>query len=479
MKHWQWLSKEISFKDALAGVQLAAQMLRCRPLVQGLSEALLLQNDSRNELSIAVTRRWLLTLKAMTWLENALTARWELARPQDLACLAFKTVKPEWPRRQVSVSHRSFEVKPLLQQSRAWKSHLFAIDAIYVPSWETNNGMIWGLFALSPIITIINSPAYTDSEWCRRELELINFLFLQCDFHPGRKVRMLEPAEIKEFDKIEADWFQQNNTDADFKIDALNNFPPLCYVYTPSKNEEWQLRMLRAAGLLRLLHAVLLNPGLANQVCQYLLENEADPPVPAYTNHPGVWQQYKKILVDLSAEFDGPRRLHMMMPENLKTLNPDESQKVLDSIPDLSSGIPAFEDVLVALEWMESLLPILEDASFGGMILIDLRGITQESWEADPALSLARGIAALRQPPKPVWFIQAAGQEIEKWGLLGGDLPIFTQHTENQYDWMWDGTLSPDWPAYYAARCGLQLSEALNENASSQNSHHPPMVADS
>ena len=257
MKHWQWLSKPILFNDALVAVQMAAQLLRSRPLIAGLLQGLQSGDPNIEELSIAVLRRWLLTLKAMAWLENALQDKWNLVRPQDLACLAFNAVKPEWPRRLVSVSHRSFEAKPLLQQTRAWKSPLFAIDALYVPSWETNTGMIWGLFALTPLITIIDSPHYFASEWCQREYELINYLKLRSDFYPGRQVQVIKPEEVQNLNKLDEDWFRKIAKEADSDVEAVNefnflsNFPPLCNVYTPTAGQEWELRMLRYAGLLR------------------------------------------------------------------------------------------------------------------------------------------------------------------------------------------------------------------------------------
>jgi hypothetical protein len=41
---------------------------------------------------------------------------------------------------------------------RAWRSSRFAIDASYVPAWETNNGMVWALFAAIPAIARVHSP---------------------------------------------------------------------------------------------------------------------------------------------------------------------------------------------------------------------------------------------------------------------------------------------------------------------------------
>ena len=166
---------------------------------------------------------------------------------------------------------------------------------------------------------------------------------------------------------------------------------------------------------------------------------------------------------NLNSEIKGNSFFHLRYPQKFSELTIDETQKLFDRIPDLTTGVPFLGDVLIALEWLQILLPLLEEASMGDMILIDLRGLTKEIWENDPGYSLARGIASLRQPPKPIWFIQYAGQEIEKWGLGGDDRPIFTQHTDEQFKWMWEGSYSPDWPAYYAEKCGLDMSVELKE----------------
>jgi hypothetical protein len=95
------------------------------------------------------------------------------------------------------------------------------------------------------------------------------------------------------------------------------------------------------------------------------------------------------------------------------------------------------------------------------MTLIYLRYLNRERCETDQRLSLARGIAAIRSPQRPVWFIQLAGQHVDDWGLPF-DRPIFTQYTETQFAWMMsEGSLSPDWPDYYADRCGLVMSSDL------------------
>ena len=143
----------------------------------------------------------------MSWLEDALARSWTQVRSQDLACFAFNAVKPDWPRRYIALSHRSMDAKPILQTMKAWISSLFAIDANYAPSWETNTGMVWGLFAATPVLIRIQSPNYAASEWCEREAELIRYLEETCDFMPRRWVFDLSVEEaLANLDRVVDTW---------------------------------------------------------------------------------------------------------------------------------------------------------------------------------------------------------------------------------------------------------------------------------
>jgi hypothetical protein len=181
----------------------------------------------------------------MAWLEDALSQSWSSVRPQDLACLAFNAVKPEWPHRAVAVSHRSMDVKPALEQTLAWKSSRFAIDANYVPAWETNTGMIWGLLATTPVLTRILSPHYPESEWCVRESELIEHLAKRCDFLNSRVVVDLPRERLSDLDKIVLAWREREPESRDT---SLLEFPPQCSVYKPAFPAEWELVLTRSDG---------------------------------------------------------------------------------------------------------------------------------------------------------------------------------------------------------------------------------------
>jgi hypothetical protein len=185
---WSWLRRDIAFEEMHEALQVTARVMRSFPVVAGLVRALRSGHRGLETVALAVVRRWLLTLKAMSWLEASALASWEYVRPQDLACFAFSAVRPVWPRRILAVSHRSADVKPVLRTMRLWRSSRCAIDACYVPSWETNNGMVWALFGPTPAIARVNSPGYDESVWCLREAEVAQHLIERLDFVEERFV---------------------------------------------------------------------------------------------------------------------------------------------------------------------------------------------------------------------------------------------------------------------------------------------------
>jgi len=457
LKHWQWLSQKVEPAEIVPALILAARLLRSRPLLDALVAALESKDQGLEYIALAVLRRWLLSLEAMAWLEDALARRWNGVRPQDLACFAFNAVKPDWPRRCVAISHRSMDAKPVLQTMKAWRSSLFAIDANYAPSWETNTGMIWGLFAATPVLARTHSPHYEASEWCERESEMIRYVEQTCDFMPRRWVLDINTETLPALDRLIDAWRPLSR----FAELGRPDFPPPSMVYVAGALAEWLLALLRAAGALRVFHALYGDARIANHLSEFLSYHDDSMPAPPPTNNPDGWAAYRTIFRDLERACGLARGVPaLQLPPDSPPWHPDAMQAFSDAIPDLSQGNPALGDVLAALEWLMVLLPLLEDANIGDMILIDLRGLSRQTWETDPRFSLARGIAALRAPPRPVWFIQLAGQRGDDWALVY-DRPIFTQYTEKQFAWMMEGSLSPDWPDVYADRCGLVMSSEL------------------
>jgi hypothetical protein len=239
-------------------------------------------------------------------------------------------------------------------------------------------------------------------------------------------------------------------------------FPPMSMVYVLSGEAGWPLSMLRAAAALRLFHTIYIDPTLVNGICQFLTFADQQVSAPPPTNNPDGWEAYREVFRAVRRDCDPAGTVPpLLLRPDAAPLHPDEANAFGEAIPDLSSGFPALADVLAALEWRATLLPWLEEGSLGDMILIDLRGVDQAVWESHPDFSLARGLAVMRAPPRPIWLMQSAGQRVDDWGLPH-DRPIFTEHSEHQFAWMtFQGHLAPSWPAGYADRCGLQLSAEL------------------
>jgi len=474
--HWRWISQPADKTLVVEAVQLAAQMMRCHPLRLGLVMALDVDDERMQQMALVMVRRWLLTVKAMAWLEAALQHDWQDVGVDDLVCFAFNTVKPEWPHRPFAISHRSPDVKPLLEKSPAWRSPIFAIDATYVPAWETNTGMIWGLFASTPNLIKIESPAYDDSVWCRRESELFFYLRDHCDFLPDRTLTVFPHTAMERLEPINTAWQKtrtvfphsdENRLSDDEKpspealsAPAVGDFPPLGMVYAPAAKPLWQLKMLRGAGAMRILHSVLQDHMQVNDLVKRLQSPHAQMPVECITNNPDGWEAYKTIFRELALECGDEKEIPMQFPDFYPQLHPMFVQEILQNIPDLSSGYPALGDIAIAIEWLVTIYPTLADTNMQDMILIDLRGHTKESWMTTPELALVRGISAMAMPPVPLWFIQKAGQHIERWGI-SEQSPIFTEYQESQFIWMLPGFLGDSWVYHYVTDTDMTLSPAL------------------
>src|SRR5262249_10685590 len=147
-------------------------------------------------------RRMILTLRALAWLDHALNQQWRLVRPADLPCVAYNAIKTQGPRRLVGLTHRSQDVKTRLKQTPFSRSPFSAVDATYVPQWETNIGMIWGLFAVTPVIVRMKTSTYLDSDWCHRESELLDFIVECCDFVRGRQFIDATLDQIETLDQL-------------------------------------------------------------------------------------------------------------------------------------------------------------------------------------------------------------------------------------------------------------------------------------
>jgi len=462
--HWLALAFDMSARDTLDALQMAAMLLRCRPLVVALELALATRDPPLVTLAVGVARRWVLTLQVMAWLEAALRRTWVDIRPKDLCCLALNAVKPEWPRRVVAVSHRSKDVKPELQQMRAWRSGRFAIDANYAPSWETNIGMIWGLFAATPAITRIRSPSYQESVWCRREVELTDYLLKESDFMSRRWVIDVERPQLTLLDGVVRIWNERERLEGEAPLTRLPEFPPITEVCSPAPMPAWEARMLRASAALRHMHAVLpgATPEGVNTLALYLQGGGALPGT-APTNSPDGWRAYGEIFREAS-EMSGtaPGELAVRLPSTYGDADREIDLAMGRRIPDLQTGSPSLRDVLVAMEWLRVEYPQFLERKRGDFLAINCQRFSRDVWEHAEEVSLHRGLAAMRSRLLvPLWIIQLADQDVEFWPLVG-DVPIFTEHVSAQFAWMVEASYERrDSQRRYPEDSGLTLSPAL------------------
>jgi hypothetical protein len=461
-ENWDWLSEDIGFAEMREVVQLTAQIMRCVPIVKGLMRALSSERPELRTLALAVVRRWLLTLKAMSWLEASALESWSHVRAQDLACFAFGALKPDWPRRIMAVSHRSADVKPVLRTMRLWNSSRCAVDASYVPAWETNTAMVWGLFGATPAIVRVRSPAYADSVWCLREAELAEHLVKRRDFASNRWVLDIDVARLESLDDAYAVWDPADDPAPAEQPSLFREFPPPIQVWTPPPMPVWHVAMLRASAALRAINVMLGDPELANQVVDLLLQRP-DLPGPAPTNNPTAMREYATIFEELQAELgDAPQDVAIRLPPGYDANQTRLDDELLGRLPDLSTGAPALRDVLVALEFLRIDWPMWVDAGYGRFLALNCRGLSRELLFEDEHFSLYRGLLNVRLPI-PLWIIQSGGQGMENWDLPG-DFPIFTEYFDSQFSWMMEGFVEPrQVQSHYPENSGLVLSPALQQ----------------
>jgi hypothetical protein len=461
--HWLALGFDIGAEETLVAVQMAATLMRCPSLVLGLELALASSQRPLRTLAVAVMRRWILTLRAMAWLETALPHAWSDVRPKDLCCFALDATKPDWPRRVVAISHRSKDVKPALRDMRVWRAGRFAIDANHVPSWETNVGMIWGLFAATPAIVRVDSPDYRDSVWCRRELELTSYVRDESDFLTRRWIIDLDRSELPRLDAVVDRWNERNPHEP---LGRLPEFPPLTEVCSPSPMPAWEARMLRAGAALRQIHRFLpgATPELVNRLALHL-QGGVDLPGTAPTNNPDGWRAYGDIFREAN-ETSGaaPDELAVRLPDSYSESDARQDLLMAQRIPDLQAGSPSLRDVLVAMEWLRVEYPQFVERKRGDFLAINCQRLSRDAWAASEEVSLHRGLAAMRSRlPVPLWIIQVADQDVESWPLIG-EVPIFTEHVSAQFVWMFETAFDRhDAQRLYAEASGMILSRALAE----------------
>ncbi|OQW32988.1 MAG: hypothetical protein A4E19_06470 [Nitrospira sp. SG-bin1] len=445
-ERWGWLTQDAAPEDARTAIIIAAQLLANVAIVSPLIKTAGTASQRDSTAALCYLRRLLLTLRAMAWAEEALQVEWRLVRPADLLCFAYSALRPNWPRRMIALSHRSSTVKPRLFSTPFWDSPFAALDATYAPQWETNIGMIWGLFAPTPTIVRMPSPPYRESEWCQRESELLDYLVNRCDFMRNR--RLIDASE----------------SDAT-NLSSLLNEPrhepgswprPVRLLHFPLLSAA-EAALMSAAGAVRLISVAAA--GRTNVVAQVIrtLWQGSHPDLPCLTNNVGGWRDYVDIFRALPSStaqaIDDGRLIiddHWDFADRLRFL------ELAKNLPDFGDPrVPALRDHLAAFEWMlveeEALL---RDYAYANLV-VDCRHVSREHWERSAAYTIGRGLTSTATRV-PVWFLQSANERVDQWTMVGDYRPIFTEHFEGQFSWMNIVSLPEGWFERYSERNGLR-----------------------
>lgn len=474
---WAWLTAPQHAVEMTATLDLVSELLASAPLLAGLNMGARSPDEAVRRRALCVTRRWLLTTKALVWLSEALRHPWTDVRPQDLACFAFAAVSPAWPRRTLAVSHRSADAKQMLGSLQMWNTPHVAIDANYIPAWETNVGMIWSLFAAVPTLVRVHSDSYLESEWCRREFEIIDFLVEHADFLDGRTVLDLDVADIGALDQ---ELFEPINVQVDDdsavalagprrRLPApAHEFPPFSMVLVAAVCSPFDVMLLRAGAALRLVHALVRDARAANELAALAAAGEDLGLVPP-TNNPDGWSAYGEVFCDLrdavadigATVNDGWAAGDLLgIPDDYGEEQLALDRRLAQQIPDLRDGRHRLADVLAALEWQRTVyLTFTDEDLYGDKVIVDVTRLSQDEWVTDDAASIGRGLLAMTTLT-PTWILQRAGQDAHTWPGFRQQ-PIFTRYHDDQFSWLKPVHVDRVWLIHYLANSGLVAGQAL------------------
>jgi hypothetical protein len=477
-QYWRWLAGDIDPERARAAVRMAARLMICPPVLVFLKTVLSGQREGVTDydrvMALGILRRLTLQLQAMAWFEHALEHEFADVRVQDLASFAFSAVRPHWPRRLLALSHRSRDVKNALMQLQLWGNFRFCIDALFLPQWETNVGTVWGLFSAVPGLVRIPSPHYEDSEWCRREREIFDYLCEYDDFLRGRHVIELEPTQLTLLDAQVPTGSKPNGSPF-----TPGNFPPLTTVWTVYPFEDWECRLLACASVTRSIFMMLRNAAETGVVCHLLARGEL-PTGPPLTNHPDGWAPIMTLFRTFAEEWsDDPNIFPLVIDdEQYKREDLVLDLSVAQSPLDLSDGAIDQPAVFAALEWNRTIAPAqIENERYGKYFAIDYRRIDLDRWRSDEYMVI-RGVNRVLTIA-PLWILQRADQRVDEWPGIGKN-PIFTQHAEKQWNWMVEALDEPQWPDSYRKQSKLlfapRLTAALKATSTRGNAYYQGKV---
>src|SRR5262249_48660327 len=149
-------------------------------------------------------------------------------------------------------------------------------------------------------------------------------------------------------------------------------FPPFALtVWSPEPSTPWELAVLRAAGALRAMSAVIGDASLVNRVVQELRTRGDFTLIPAPTNHPGGWRSYAAMFaaVDALVTATHGEPLPLRLPDTYSAQDLARDRAITEFVPDLSTGMPRLEDVLVAVEFVRTTWPVMVNQNRGRFLL--------------------------------------------------------------------------------------------------------------
>jgi hypothetical protein len=475
-KYWQWMSREVEPGLALAATQMAARLMICPPILvfmrSKLREAAHGDVTLEHMMILVVLRRLALELQAMSWLEHALQYRFEHVRTQDLSAFAFCAIRPHWPRRLFALSHRSKDIKPALAKLAAWGDFRYSIDATFVPHWETNVAMVWGLFSAVPGLIRVASERYDDSVWCRRERELFDYLRDSDDFFHGRHVIQMDEAQLPLLDATIAS--DTMSISLPSLMVGKGKFPPISPVFILYPFEAWESKLLAIAAAVRLIFLKMRELELTALLCRYLAEGKLPPAeISPFTNHPDGWTSIAALFQEFQHDWgDTPTGFPLTVDAGLRSQEEmDRDLASADSLIDLSDGLVDQVAALAALEWNRTMVPsLVGNYRYGSFFAVDYRRLTEAAWRTAECMVI-QGVSRVRTSV-PVWILQRDDQRIDEWPGMGMN-PIFTQHVVGQCDWMQGLLQEPWWPDIYRTDCKLAFSNKLIAACAATKNRNP------
>jgi hypothetical protein len=318
-----------------------------------------------------------------------------------------------------------------------------------IPSWESNTGFVWRLFAATPAVVRVRTDHYAESIWCRRETELTDYLLDQSDFLEGRIVADASVAELQRSVQqlVEPRTLVKPERPLT-SLAATTGFPPVTMALKVPDQPLFILNLLAAVCSLRLLQALIGDVPTVNAIADRLSQRERLD-VPAPTNAPDGWKMHSEVfefLAQYVRSAGAPVHLASDYPEKQRRIDIED---IALRIPDLRAGGYRGLDLLAALEWNREIRRWFGERWGSHRAFVDCRGIGEDEWLESAVHGLQRGMIALRTETL-LFVVQDGGQSVDTWAeIRERDAPILTQHVSGQLNWMVEGFAYPTWIAAY------------------------------